>query len=168
MQKIKGFIEFSKQSIDWCKKESEKSIIGIMEIMNKISDDATRVSKVSQEALNILEELKSSLSSPEKKPELTDITSILRDFKYNNQQVDSTIHPIISALQFQDRISQNFDNIKAMLTIWWEARNSEISLEDFGSKLLSQTKMEEERDIIHGVIEGLPKSQGTQKTAIVF
>lgn len=167
MEKIVNFIEFSTESMNWCKAESEDAITNIMDIVNHLADDASRVSSVSAEALDALRSLGESIADLQEKDKVGDLSSILTEFKDKHDHIGDIINPIVQSLQFQDRVTQNLDNIKRMLDYWWSVRGSELSLQEFGEELLKKTTMQEERDLIRGVIDGLSEEQ-EQKGAILF
>lgn len=166
MEKIEGFIGFTEKSIKKCIEDSENSVAAIMDLISQVSNNATRVSAVSDEALQILNHLKTALKNSEKN-KVSDLNNAISEFKIQNRSVQSSVDSIVQSLQFQDRVTQNLNNILSMLNLWWKIRESEISITEFGKMLLDKTTMEEEKKIIKSEITGLPEAQeGSQKTLL--
>jgi hypothetical protein len=69
--------------------------------------------------------------------------------------------PIVEALQFQDAIRQQMENLGKVLEAWYSARvevgpnPTNAQLTALGEKMLKLTTMQSERDIIRRHIGGL-------------
>lgn len=167
------FSEFSEESFKWCKDESESATSRVSKILDIIVEDADRVSQMSEETIKALETMKEIISSLateqrdiEKANKLSQALAVLSN---ENMQVQEMIQPMLEALQFQDRITQNMDNFKNIMKQYVELRNrinngetfDDIQLRDFGEELLKLTTMAEERDIIRRYIDGLSNDEVT-------
>ena len=89
------FNEFSKESFDWCAKESEKATSRVSEILDIIVEDADRVSKMSEDTLNALETMKEligSLSTGERNIDKANkLSQALTDLSNENLEVQEMI-----------------------------------------------------------------------------
>ncbi len=82
------------------------------------------------------------------------------------KEVDDFVCPIIEALQFQDRIVQNLNNLSKMLTVWTdchqrflaEGKCQEQELVEFSNKLLACSTMHSEKEIIEQKFQIADKS----------
>ena len=78
-----------------------------------------------------------------------------------HEDINAFISPILSNLQFQDRLRQNLDNILKMLKLWQDTRKTvgaglnQKDLLEFGKKLTQVTTMKRERDVIRAANPGL-------------
>lgn len=163
MEKIEGFLIFTKESMLRCREDSEKSVTNIMEIVNNLADSIAKVSNVSDEALQILNNIKTKLSESDGQKKISELNHALSEFRSQHSSVESSINSIIQSLQFQDRVTQNLDNMSSMISLWWELRSSETDPLEFGKKLLEKTTMEDERKIIRSFIPGLPEEKEEKK-----
>jgi methyl-accepting chemotaxis protein len=170
-------LSFTTASVSWCAAESEKSILAISKILDSIVEDADRVSKISEETLSAVHNFKSLISSLEKKNRNLNLAhklvGALNDMSKESVEVGSFIQPILEALQFQDRITQNMNNMKRMIEHWMVVRgkleNGEnISLLDFGAELVKLTAMEEERAVICSNIPGLQLEENVAASEVLF
>jgi hypothetical protein len=175
-QFINDLIEFSTLSMDWCSKESAKSSKQIGDIMSFVVQDAKRISSMSEDTLDIVKDAKKDIDDLVSQGKSSELIVNLQ--KLCDEQVDirSLIHPVVVALQFQDRICQNMDNQIKMLKLWHEKRAevvdagelSEEKLQEFGKALLDCTSMHEEREIIHTHIVNLPQDSDSRKNVQLF
>ena len=173
---ISNFIEFSDGSMKWCCNESENASSSIMSILDHLLSDAERVSKMSQDTLDAVQTLKKIKLEKQGQSDdnmTKDLISGLVQLTQQHQDVAELIHPIIEALQFQDRITQNMQNMVKMLGVWWASRSSwenggdKEKMSEFAHALYEKTTMVEERDLLRGMWPSLPAEPETQD-AILF
>lgn len=163
---IDKFITFCKASLDWCGQESEKSTNMIMDVLGNLSSEVGRIGAMSEESRAALENLKSELKSGEDKEaeaggenRLYSLSKSIAQINDQFSELGDAVNPIIRALQQQDRISQNMQNIERMMNKWFEVKDQNLSMIEFGNLLMDCTTMDSERDILHKHIEGLPKKE---------
>lgn len=166
---IDRLIKFSESSLTDLMTESEKSTVEVLRILNILLSEAQRVSHMSVDSLATVGKLKDKLevitSSSQPFSEGRELVQMLKDLTGKDKKIDEFVFPVMEALQFQDRIRQNVENFARMLVKWSQYRGRlevpgedfEAFKQDFGKSLLECTTMAEERDIIHGMIAGLPK-----------
>ena len=164
--------EFTIQSMRWCTAESEAEASKVYEILTAVTADATRRAKMSEETLEALKVISNRFalkSKPTKKSPIPPLVAALEQIKKDNVELGQIVDPIVEALQFQDRLRQNLDNISKLLTIWAAERESVVqqhatgseALASFGPRFLQAMTSVEERDIIRKVIPGLPEETKT-------
>ena len=163
---LSDYIKFCQLSMDWCRSESEKATGTIMQVVDTLVEDAKRVSAMSDDALAALRSIKTEMEEDEgeQRDKVRSLTKALADLRVRHAEIGDIINPIIQSLQFQDRVSQNMQNLSRMMQIWDEHRGKDVSLEEFGTQLLEATTMESERLILRGLIAGLPEEEVTEST----
>jgi hypothetical protein len=169
--------DFTQDSISWCSQESEKATLAISSILDVIVSDAARVSKISHETIQAVEKFKSLVNTLDGKNRNVDLAnklvSALKDMAAEDVEVGSLIQPILEALQFQDRITQNMNNMKRMIEYWMEARakveaGDMLTMKEFGQNLLKMTAMDSERKLICEYIEGLDMAKSATESEVLF
>ena len=162
---IEKFIAFCKASLEWCGRESEKSTNMIMDVLSNLSTEVGRIGAMSEESRAALENLKSELKSgktqAEQRPKsrLYSLSKSIAQINDQFSELGDAVNPIIRALQQQDRISQNMQNIERMMSKWFEVKDQKLSPVEFGNLLMDCTTMDSERDILHKHIDGLPRKE---------
>ena len=161
--------EFTGGSLKWCAEESESSTSKITDSVDILLKKTARVSQLSEESLQAIEEFKSDLDDKIKNSEcnLSDLVSNLKKLTQENAEAKAIISPIIEELQFQDRLRQNLENIVHTVDVYLEARGkvetaggfSEELKKEFGNKTCGKMTMKSERDIIRGYIDGLDEEK---------
>lgn len=169
------YYEFTKESFDWCKRESETATSRVSEILDILVEDADRISQMSEDtlgALSTMREIIHSLTSGSRDTKKANNLSLaLNELSGENLEVRQMLQPILEALQFQDRITQNMDNLSQMVELYLRERekiqtegplpSSELSR--FAGELLKVTTMAQERDVIRQHIDGLEKENDNGK-----
>jgi hypothetical protein len=165
---IDDFRAFSEESMTWCAGQSQKATESISQILNVLLEDAKRISKMSETTLQAIQTMRQRISTADSK-ETNAIIASLKALCQDHVEVGEFIYPIVETLQFQDRISQNMQNISRMLAAWAAERSrlkdahgaswSEEAQMRFGHALLECTTMKEERDAVRAVIRGLPEEK---------
>jgi hypothetical protein len=97
----------------------------------------------------------------------------LKDMSAGDVEVGGLIQPILESLQFQDRITQNMNNMKRMIGYWMEARakvesGEMITMETFGQELLKMTVMTSERTTVCKFIDGLTVAESAAESEVLF
>jgi hypothetical protein len=176
-QTIDSFISYASQSMGQCVKEAENSVLVAGKILDIITTDVGRVSKMSDETIGILEGLKNSIESStgisSQKPDspvtnknkrgVRDLILAMRGFSKNNTEIHGLLAPIVESLQFQDRVRQQMENVSKMFPTWIQMRSeieagaysdqdSETTAAEFGARLLKSTVTPEERETIQAFI----------------
>ena len=164
---------FSMESLNWCRAESEAAICKVNDVINSLVSDANRVSATSKESIDAINAVRSIIDNllPDgNRTEANKLGIALQEAAKHDEQIQSLVTPIIETLQFQDRISQNMNNLGKMIEIWLKAREAIISSPDsltqdfmlqFGKELSACTAMIDERDLLRKYIDGLPEENKT-------
>ena len=174
---IEGLIKFSIASMEWCRQESAKSVDNITVVINQLMQDSNRITKMTDTTLQALNQIKQTVAQQKQKPadnnRVKELTTALREIRQQHAEINDFIDPIISCLQFQDRLSQNLDNICKILTTWWENRDTETwmkgsddNIVKVGEELLKLTTMIDERNVIRRHIPMLPEEQQREEDAV--
>lgn len=177
-QFLKDFIHFSQDSMQWCAQESEKSTRVISDMLDMILAESKRVSNLSQESLQAVKAMQTSLNSMMQGHPAMNLGALLKSLhvlSQEHQEIQGVINPIIESLQFQDRLRQNLENLGKMMDAWMTTRSrilqnghfQESDFVEFGKVLMANTTMGEERDAIRRHIAGLP-NQETDTTVSFF
>ncbi|MBC7660025.1 MAG: hypothetical protein H7249_09980 [Chitinophagaceae bacterium] len=168
---LKKFRDFTAASLDWCVKEAEEGTGRVMGAIDVLLKDISRVSLMSTDSLKALESLKGLLQSFDRS-NYEQLHKSLATLSHEHSDIDSTIQPIMEALQFQDRFRQNLENAFKMIDVWQVKRQvfDQVSpssgvLADLGHGLMAVTTMKRERDVIRGKIAGLPPEAETARVS---
>lgn len=163
-QLIERLRVFTQRTLEWCAKESEDSTAQVTGAIDVLLNNTARVSQISNESLAAIEGMQKAISihfeGDQGRESLHALISSLQLLAREHAEVQGVIKPIIQALQFQDRLRQNLENMVRMLPIWLEFRKqlptdvSPEQLRNFGLDLMKVTTMIPERDIIR---KHLPK-----------
>lgn len=174
---LKELHDFTQDSVTWCSKESERATLAISSVLDVIVTDAARVSQISTETMQAVEKFKSLVNSLDGKNRNVEFANklvvALNDMSAGDVEVAGLIQPILESLQFQDRITQNMNNMKRMIGYWVEARakvesGEMVSMETFGQDLLKMTVMTSERATVCKYIEGLQLSESAAESEVLF
>lgn len=162
-QLIEGMVRFSEGSMQWCGKESEKAVASVIQVMDLLMNDARRISSMSEDTLGAVREFRKTILQLQNKieddqldQELSATQLLIQELSrltHEHEEVNELVQPIVQVLQFQDRITQNMENMRRMLHVWQETRKSveksgqfnQEAKEAFGQALYHCTTMEEER-----------------------
>ncbi len=161
------FHSFTEEMTKWGIQESEKSTQFIFQIVQNVLKKVNTVSNVSQESLNALKKLENVLTSEYVIHNKALINSVIKELSVlsqENKAFSEVIDPVVTALQFQDRLRQNLENMNKFLKAWIEERSTKTSYTDedlisFGEKLLTLTTMSSERDCIRKHIKNLSEEK---------
>ncbi|SMF25126.1 hypothetical protein [Pseudobacteriovorax antillogorgiicola] len=171
---VEKYLEFTKDSLNWCAKESEESTSKVSNAIDSLLKDTARVSELSTESLTAIEGLHAKLKVHfESGASVEDLIKTLQELANDHDEIKNVIHPIIESLQFQDRLRQNLENIEKMIPCWLKHRQavpegaSAEQLRAFGENLLNCTTMKEERDYVRGHIDGL-KEEEEKESVMLF
>ena len=160
-----SMINYSEQITDRCIRDSDDAVKSISLVIDFLLKDSSRISKMSSDTLTAiqnLEKLITEMGQKQSKELLKKLISALSGIVKEHRSVNDVIMPIVEALQFQDAIRQQMENVCKVMKIWLNHRvecgdspNPE-QLRSMGEKMLTATTMIRERDIIRKNIAGLP------------
>jgi hypothetical protein len=157
--------DFTLESMNWCSQEAETEAMRVSEILNALVNDAGRRASMSQQALEatrIIQKKIELLRATDGADKITDLVKILEQISNEHTELDNLTGPIIEALQFQDRLRQNLENLGKILNVWLVERSSienETTQLAYGKKLVSCMTSEAERSVIRSFIAGLPEEE---------
>lgn len=156
---------------------TESATVHIAEVMDNLLKDSERIAHLSEESIRAVKTLRDELleiakqpttGEPPKGTRINHIISALKELSEKDQTVSEHIEPIITALQYQDRITQNFNNLAHFVRIWGNGlvANTEEevlnlfdpqtgSFDPLGQLLCDKTTMEAERDILRNHFSNL-------------
>jgi len=174
---LKELNDFTQDSVTWCSQESERATMAISSVLDVIVTDAARVSQISTETIQAVEKFKSLVNTLDGKNRnvalANNLVVALKDMSAGDVEVGGLIQPILESLQFQDRITQNMNNMKRMIGYWMEARakvesGEMITMETFGQELLKMTVMTSERTTVCKFIDGLTVAESAAESEVLF
>ncbi len=182
-QLISGMVRFSNGSMEWCGHESERAVSSVLEIMDMLMNDAKRIASLSEDTLGAVREfrkkimrLKEKMETDTLESELSATQILIRELSrltHEHEEINELVQPVVEVLQFQDRITQNMQNLQNMLKVWQETRKAveesgrfgEDERNAFGRRLFDSTTMEEEREPLRQLFDGLPEAQFQEHSA---
>lgn len=174
---ISSLLDFTKDSMSWCSGESERATMQVSKILDNIMTDSNRVSKISEDTMSAVakfRDLIDNLDSKNRDVEMANtLVKSLKGIASQDAEVGGLIQPILEALQFQDRITQNMANMKRMIEFWLQSRQSiekgeNLSIQDFGEKLMKLTTMPDERESVRKFIDGLSNDDANAPVDVLF
>jgi SepF-like predicted cell division protein (DUF552 family) len=160
-----ALIAYSKAIMAKSIADSDQAVRAISSVMEILLADASRISKMSADTLNAMKGLQSTVTnvgSEIPSVALKKLIVTLSGIAKEHRAAHEMLMPIIEALQFQDAIRQQMENLGKVMDIWLSSRKelganpSSENLKAIGEKLLKVTAMVSERDIIRSHIKGLP------------
>lgn len=162
---LKDFANFCRVSMTWCASEAEQSTSAIIGAISLLLQDSRRITTMSKEAVEALTRIKAAnLATGAATAPVDDVIKSIRSLAALDAGVAPALYSIVEALQFQDKVRQNMENLSKMYDIWLEFRQlipvtGEFTDElrsELGRRLMTCTTMKEERDTIRFYIRGLP------------
>ena len=173
------FAQFCQVSLDWCCIESENAARTVTEAIQILSDDANRIVDMSTQSVEIIREVTDkikSLLAINKRVPVTNLVNILEEINREHTEINNVIYPIIEALQFQDRLTQNLKNQDKMIRCWLDYREKvrrlgvfgEQQRLEFGQALAQCTTTPEERAVLKHSVEGLNIVEKEPGQALMF
>ena len=169
-------MHFMKESLGWCVTESENSTQLVMQAIDGLLKKAERVASVSTESLKALSTLKDafgrqSADQAREKP-VEHLLESLEALSQEHREVSGIIGPVVEALQFQDLLRQNLENMIKLTAAWIELRarahTQVLTPADIGEALLKCTSTVDERNVIRRFIEGLPPEEALEGRVAMF
>ncbi len=151
-----------------CTDDSEEAVRLITGIVEILLNDSTRISKMSIDTQTALQKVDGVLSDASRKNSgqgLSSLIAVLCGLVKEHRSVNDALMPIIGALQFQDAIRQQMENIGKIMGGWLSARGevganpTAEQLTNVGAAMLALTTMQSEREIIRKYIPGLPEEE---------
>ena len=156
---------FTVDSMNWCSQEAETEAMKVNDIINTLISEAGRRASMSQKALDATRSIQQSIESlrtSDDKKKISSLVNILESISKEHSELGSLTGPIIEALQFQDRLRQNLENMGKVLNTWLVERQSVGHELDgaaqlaYGQKLLACMTSQDERAVVRRFIVGLP------------
>ncbi len=179
-QLIDGMVRFSTGSMEWCGQESEEAVSSVITVMDMLMDDARRISSMSEDTLGAVREFRKKIATIQEKKnadhldhQLNTTQLLIQELSrltHEHEEISELVRPIVGVLQFQDRITQNMQNLQGMIRAWQETRqqieqsgNFDTEARNaFGLALYQHTTMEEERRPMRELFDGLPAESNEQ------
>lgn len=122
----------------------------------------------------MLQDLRAKLKNPETAIKATDLISALKQLTAEESDVLNLANPVIEALQFQDKVTQQMENMVRMIAVWAAQRSHakpgpELLPADkiaFGEALLACTTMPSECDAFRLAIPELPEEKSADSVTL--
>ncbi len=152
--------QFCNNVLKWGSDDSASSvdlIMGIVETVQVKAEKAGDFTDTTKEAFANLGEIAMGFNNPHKRNSTRIMISLMQNRLSANENIHDLVQPIMTAMQFQDRIRQNMENLSSMMVLWLSIRSEldektcsidDQTLEDIGTRLLSNMTMTSERNII--------------------
>ncbi len=164
---LQDLARFSRESVRWCCQESENATAAMGQAMDLILRDTARVSKLSDESLRAIKDLKHQFSLAAS-ADYKSLVGRLQKTCADNHEMKALIEPLMQTLQFQDFFRQQLENLQNMLDIWVDERErvsggakfDAAAQKALAEKFLKHTTMATERDILRQHFSSLKNSNG--------
>lgn len=152
--------KFCNNVLKWGSDDSASSvelIMGIVETVQQKAEKSGDFTETTKEAFANLGEIAMGFNNPHKRNSTKIMISLMQNRISTNENIHDLVQPIMTAMQFQDRIRQNMENLSSMMVLWMSVRSElnektcsidDQTLEDIGTRLLNNMTMASERDII--------------------
>lgn len=172
-----ALINYSTVCMKVCAQQSEQAVGLVGQILDSLMQDASRVSKMSEDTISALKRTRAAVSEKIRGDGsvINRLVEALKKISHEHHEIDSFVMPIIESLQFQDRTRQQMENLAKMLLMWIERRakitdKSDIEKEllEFGSEVMKITTTDEERVAIRAAIPNLPESKSVDSGDMYF
>jgi hypothetical protein len=149
---------FVTDSLNWCRNESEKESTRILQALQDVMEDVKRRSKMSaaaERSLVAAQDQLAKIMGGNNDATLGELLGELQTLKSDHAEVSRLVNPVIEALQFQDRLVQNMQNLEKIIVHWFQfeatndTKNETTELrERLITGLLKRVTTSEERDLI--------------------
>ena len=144
-----------------------------------LSEDASRIVDMSNKSAEIVKMVShriATLLSEKKAVPIANLMNILKEINQEHTDINNVIYPIIEALQFQDRLTQNLKNQVKMIRCWLNYREKvrrlgtfgEQQQREFGQELAKCTTTPEERAVLSRNIDGLTLAETEHASSVFF
>lgn len=151
-------------------KESENAVEVVGKLLDAITQDINRISTMSQDTVNALANVRQlikgtgSAQGPLHPNNVRSLVKALKLVDKEHENVHDVIMPLVTSLQFQDRVRQQMENMVKMIAVWlqYRAENSPKTQEEFtafGALLGAPTTTEEERRVLQNIFPGITFAQ---------
>jgi hypothetical protein len=169
-----AFVGFVENSTKWCADASESETQIIYTTLDTILADTKRRSSISKQTLEVLTQVQDLLKQHGN--DLEGMVEKIRRLTSDQKEVMLLTNPIIEALQFQDRLRQNLENLSKVCKIWDEQQGTlgkdriikGDALKEFGERCLKAMTSPEEREIVRQFITGLPEEKKATDDLLLF
>lgn len=163
------YVSFIQDSLQWSIDESEKPTTAISESIRILLEDTSRVSAISEESVQAIQEIKGKLKNLHiqhghedyEDNSVAGLVTTLKKVNEEHKELEKIINPIITSLQFQDRFLQNMNSLYRICEFWLETRKAakdtgtpkqqasiNHDLDKFGEVICKLVSTPRERDVI--------------------
>jgi hypothetical protein len=176
---LERLIKYTDACLAACSKESEKSVEVVGRLLDTLIKDVARVSSMSESTVTALNQVRGLIANGKTGDNVIGAESAhsliraLNQISKENRDVSEVVMPLVTTLQFQDRVRQQMENVVKMLKIWIDFRadhntDSDEEILEFGKLLAEPTTTNEERDVLKKVFPGLTIAEQIQNDGFFF
>lgn len=165
---LRRVIGYSAATLQWSNHQASIGVDEVLAVLIDVKDKMEFLSELNSENGELIDQLR-SINTVERTVEAKNekrrlIASVLKNKADADGRIDRFVMPIVSTIQFQDRVRQNTENIRKAFDLWLTYRpeskaeresNIDSQLVLLGDSLLSVMTMAEERVIVREHIKDL-------------
>ena len=118
-------VSFSKTIMNNCIADSDNAVQAMSTVIEILLKDSSRISKMSldtQESLKKVDGVLSEIAKDKTGAGLNNLIVSLSGLIKEHRSVETVVMPIIGALQFQDAIRQQMENVGKVMSQWLAAK----------------------------------------------
>lgn len=166
---LESMVVHSKAMFARCVEDSDDAVKAISSVVELLLDDSNRIAEMSADTeneINAIRGIISEINQETTAETLHKLIKTLSDLMNDHKSVPQIITPIIEALQFQDAMRQQLENLGRALDLWLtrlkNGDSQELTIDEltaFGKELIAITTMQSERNIIRQHISGLGEEE---------
>jgi len=178
---MERFFKYSQESLNECIRQTQHAFDELINLLNLVTGESEKVGYLFSEKNESFDDIKNILSQHktgvDAKAKML-IHDIAETRVKHSQEAESLIQSFMMALQSQDRIRQNIENMGGFHHHWSTFREKVKSSELFSSTLrqefaneaMKQMSTESEREAIHNLMPGitLPDNSDAEEDDIFF
>jgi len=173
------FFKFSQSSLNECISQTQNAFEELIDLLNLVTGESETVGYLFSGSSESFADIKAILKkhrSGECKQTKSMITEIAETKAQHSKEADSLIGKFMMALQSQDRIRQNIENMGNFHHYWLNYREtvkrndlfSEPQQQEFGTEAMKLMTSEAERNVIHAQMPGLVVSDSAPEDDDIF
>ena len=163
---MERFFKFSQESFNECINQTQHAFDELIDLLNIVTGESEKVGYLFSEKSESFDDIKKILSQHQTgvdaKAKMI-IHEIAETRVRHSQEAESLIQSFMMALQSQDRIRQNIENMGSFHHLWSTFREkvkskATFSLElqqEFADEAMMQMTTESEREAIHTLMPGI-------------
>jgi hypothetical protein len=174
-----SLLNFTESTLRATSRESENAVVIAGKLLDGISEDIARVSSMSKDTVDALTSVRTiikshgSVRSTLEENKISTLVTALKKINQEHEDISDVIMPLVTSLQFQDRVRQQMENTVKMLRVWLDYReeNEPISKEDlggFGQLLAAEVTTGEELQVLAKVFPGSTNAPDANSTDDIF